>query len=500
MSLSERLESRLRRQAGARVGRRWDRLESTAAVGVISRREREIPYWPLERIHDLQQRRLRAVLRHARATVPFYGEALRGLDVDSPSFDVIECARQLPGIDGAALASDPMRFVSEPFRAHGREVFKTSGSTSGLRKPIFWDHASLLLRAARGERDRVVIAQLAGEPWSQVIAREFLTSELRHTLARWSGVATAGHQRLLILPADFSARTQRTIYSERTVIPRRPVHYHHLPPTVPFEVAVAHLAAIRPRVVFSFGSYVDQFFHHLHASGARVPLPKLWVYLGDRISPGGRELAESMGCALYSVYGAMEAGTIGFQCEQRDGFHLNIDLCAVRCVDEAGQDVPAGETGDIVITPLDNRAMALLNYRLGDRGAIDTRPCACGRTLPLLARMEGRRSEIIRLADGREISSIALEAAFSTELRRTVQAQIEQVAPGRLRWRVVPFDDDERAAVRDALIARGRQVLGADTLVEVELMAQIPRTSAGKFARVVSAAPTAASTRTTDVS
>jgi phenylacetate-CoA ligase len=253
-----------------------------------------------------------------------------------------------------------------------------------------------------------------------VIVRELLTNELRHTLARWAGVATAGHQRLLILPADFSNRTQRTISSERTAIPRRPVHYHHLSPAVPFEVAAAHLRALEPRVVFSFGSYVDQFLHFLDASATDVPLPRLWVYLGDRVSPGGRELAEKMGCALYSVYSAAEAGSIGFQCERREGFHLNIDLCSVRIVGDDGAEVPAGELGDIVISPLDNRAMALLNYRIGDRGALAAEPCPCGRSLPVLARLEGRRSEIIQLADGRELSSVTVEAAFSSELRRTV--------------------------------------------------------------------------------
>lgn len=492
MSLSERMESRLRRVPGTPAGARWTRFESTAAVAVISRREREIPYWPLDRIRELQQRRLRAVLQHAEATVPFYRQVLRerGLGVDS--FRTDADLNQLPDIDGAALTTDPMRFVSEPYRTHGREVFKTSGSTSGLRKPIFWDYASLLLRPARGERDRVVISRLAGESWRNVIVREFLTNELRHTLARWAGVATSGHQRLLILPSDFSARTQRAIYSERTVIPQRPVHYHHLPPSAPFEVAAAHLRAIRPRVVFSFGSYVDQFFHFLHASSTEVPLPRVWVYLGDRISSGGRELAAGMGCALYSVYSAMEAGTIGFQCERREGFHLNIDLCAVRVVDDDGRDVPDGEIGNIVISPLDNRAMVLLNYWVGDRGALAREPCPCGRTLPVLARMDGRRSEIIRLADGRELSSLAIEAAFGAELRRTVQAQIEQVAPGRLRWRVVPFGETDRDALRQALIARGRYSLGADTAIEVEFLDRIPRTSAGKFARVVAAPPSAA--------
>jgi phenylacetate-CoA ligase len=491
MNVAERLECRLRDMAGmsgALTGSRRRRLESTAAIAVVSRHERKVPYWPTDRLLELQQRRLRTVVAHAAATVPFYRAVMADLGIRAGTVQATDLAR-LPTIDGGDLAHDPMRFVSEPFRKSGREVFKTSGSTSGLRKPIFWDHPSLLLRAARGERDRVVISQLAGEPWREVIVREFLTNEWRHSLARWAGITTEDHQRLLILPADFSSRTQRTIYSERTIIPRRPVHYQHLPPAVPFAVAVAHLRALRPRVIFSFGSYVDQFLHFVDAAGLDVPLPRVWVYLGDRISPGGRDLAARMGCALYSVYGAMEAGTIGFQCERRDGFHLNVDLCAVRVVDDEGRDLPAGEIGHIVISPLDNRAMVLLNYRLGDRGALATEPCSCGRTLPVLARMEGRRSEIVRLADGRELSSLAIEAGFGAELRRAVQAQLMQPATGRLRWRIVPAAGVDPHELEQALVSRGRQVLGPDTPLDVEFTEHIPLTSAGKFLRVVAGPP-----------
>jgi phenylacetate-CoA ligase len=484
LPVADILESRLRRTAGGAKGARAARWESTALVALIARQERQVPYWPVEKIRALQHQRLRQVVAHAFETVPFY-RALQQDGFDPDSLRTVADLSSLPMIDGSDLAHDPMPFVCDAYRSQGREVFKTSGSTSGLRKPIFWDHASLLLRAARGERDRRVIARLSGERWSAMIAREFLTTELRHFMARMAGIDTGSHQRLLILPADFSSRTQRTIYSEKSLIPRRPVHYHHLPPTVPFKVAVAHVRAIRPRVVLSFGSYVDQFLHYVHASGESLPMPRLWVYLGDRISPGARALAEELGCRLYSVYGAMEAGTIGFQCEERTGFHLNTDLCAIRLVGERGEDLPPGESGAVVISPLDNRAMVLLNYRLGDRATLSKEPCPCGRTLPLLTQMEGRQSEMIRLGDGREVTSITIEAMFSALLRRTLQAQLAQDAPGSLCWRVVPVAGQDREALEKAMKERGLSVFGSDTRLEVHFVDRIPLTGAGKFLRAV---------------
>ena len=488
MNVFDRIEKGFRHREAASPSRPLARLDNALTVAAIALRERAIPYLPIAKIHERQQRAIGSLVRHAYATVPFYREAMDQSGLKCHDIQTADDLGKLPLIDGSDLATEPMRFVSAPFRRSGREVFKTSGSTSGLRKPIFWDHASMLLRAARGERDRVVIARMAGERWAAVIAREFLTNERRLSLARLFGVETEGHRRLLILPADFSSRTQRVIWNERSGFPRKPIHYHHLPPSVPLAVAAAQIRAIRPRVVLSFGSWADQFFRYLDASGDPIPPPRLWMYISDRLSPEGRQIAEGLGCSVYSVYGAMEAGTIGFECEQRNGFHLNIDLCAVRIVDNNGTPVPAGTAGNLVISPLDNHAMVLFNYSVGDRGVLSWDPCPCGRSLPILTRLEGRRSEMVSLADGRQLSSLTFEALFSRELRQTIQAQVEQSGPGHLHWRIVPFANVDRGVLSEAFIHRGHQALGFGTRLTVEFVDDIPRTSAGKFLRTVASA------------
>ena len=82
-----------------------------------------------------------------------------------------------------------------------------------------------------------------------------------------------------------------------------------------------------------------------------------------------------------SRYNAAEAFKIGFYCEQRTGFHLHEDLCHVRIAGADGATAGPGEVGRIVISNLVNRASVLLNYPIGDLGAIAAEPCPCGRTL-----------------------------------------------------------------------------------------------------------------------
>ena len=68
-------------------------------------------------------------------------------------------------------------------------------------------------------------------------------------------------------------------------------------------------------------------------------------------------------------------------------------------LDESGRQCAPGEPGRVVVTPLHNLAMPLLRYEIGDY-AVRGQTCACGRELPVLARIAGRRRNMLRLPDG----------------------------------------------------------------------------------------------------
>jgi phenylacetate-CoA ligase len=477
-----------RRQSIAR------RAGRTLHVLLLSRLDRRVPWWSPRRVERLQRLRLRRIVRHAYETVPFYRREMDARGMKPRDIATVDDLERLPMIGPADLAADPEDFVSRRYLHADHHVFLTSGSTGTAQKRIYCDLGYLVRQLARGDRERQVIATLAGESWTGAVAREMLGDRAR----RWIGAAPVpgsgepesdGHARLSIFPATFNARTERALWSEQTLIPRKAGHYHHLPASAPFADALARLDEVRPRVVFSFGSYVDQFMRTLAASGETAALPRLWVYMGDMVSTESRRLAkERFGVELFSVYGAREGGTIGFQCGHGDGFHLNLDLCALRIVDTDGATQPPGQPGEVVISNLDNRATVLLNYRLGDWAALDAAPCPCGRRLPVLGALEGRRSEMVDTADGRRLSALVVEGMFAAPLRETLQAQVVQHAPGELCWSVVPAPGADRGELRAAFTATAASRLGDDTRVTVEFVDAIPSTPAGKFRRTVTAA------------
>jgi phenylacetate-CoA ligase len=140
--------------------------------------------------------------------------------------------------------------------------------------------------------------------------------------------------------------------------------------------------------------------------------------------------------------------------------------------------------GEIVLTNLDSRAFPILRYRTGDIGALDPTPCPCGRSLPKLRGVEGRRTDFLVTPSGRVLH--ALSAIYVLRDSPSVREfRVVQDAPDHLLVEIVPsgaFGEAEQAALRAQFVP----AFGSDLRVSFEAREEILRTAAGKFRYVES--------------
>ncbi|MFH1966120.1 MAG: hypothetical protein ABIJ42_11380 [Acidobacteriota bacterium] len=193
-----------------------------------------------------------------------------------------------------------------------------------------------------------------------------------------------------------------------------------------------------------------KFIHHHN-----LPFyaPEIWVYGSDMMSYVTRKFIEKrFGCLVYSAYNMNEMGAMAFECEVRDGYHLNTDACFVRIADEDGETVPEGETGEVIISNLVNTSTVILNYRTGDRGRLSREKCPCGRTLPLLKELLGRISDTVYCADGISMPFGVLDSQVSGILDEVASYQIVQDRPGHISWHLVPLPGCDQEDVRMELL------------------------------------------------
>jgi phenylacetate-CoA ligase len=149
--------------------------------------------------------------------------------------------------------------------------------------------------------------------------------------------------------------------------------------------------------------------------------------------------------------------------------------------------VELDDNGEIILTDIDNRAMAFIRYKNGDIAVPSGGPCSCGRHSPLLTRILGRRGDVVIGVNGNrlhpEVFTHLINESGVSYRRNLRKYQVIQEDVSSLRWLLVcdPISDADRRALIEQLERHlGRMAFAIDTVPD------IPASSSGKFQYVVS--------------
>ena len=425
-----------------------------------ARGEERLPYRPLDEIAGLQARRVRAIVAHAYEQVPHYREIMDREALHPRDFRTADDLARLPIVTGEDVARVPERFLSRDRHRRGGITIRSSG-TSGMAKRIDYDAAALFLTMAQGHRRRVILARFVGRKYGY-----------REMSATRSG--SVDLQVRAFYASHFWAPGK--IEFQRSV----------LSPRDSFEENVAQLNAFRPDLLSGYGTYLGALFRAASERRLEVFRPKVVLYGGDRMADADRRLIETeYGVPVLSGYQAAEALRMSFQCEWRQGFHVDLDRVAFRVVNGRGEALGPGESGHMVISNLTNRATVLLNYKLGDVVTLGGSACPCGRSLPTLDRIEGRSDDLVALPGGEVAHSLVIMEGLQA-VAGVVQVQLVQEELRRFKLLVVGNSRVDRERTGRELGAALRRVLGEDLSLELEWVDAIPPGPGGKVRAVVS--------------
>lgn len=111
-----------------------------------------------------------------------------------------------------------------------------------------------------------------------------------------------------------------------------------------------------------------------------------------------REIERAWDIEAFDNYGLSEVigpGVSG-ECRHKCGMHISEDHFYPEIIDPvSGEPLPAGATGELVLTPLTREGFSLLRYRTRDITRLDYSPCACGRTTVRMAKVQGRSDDML---------------------------------------------------------------------------------------------------------
>ena len=283
------------------------------------------------------------------ARLPGYRNVLARLPT---RLDPAERLVRLPVLERRQLQADP-----EFFRDRSRSSIgiHTSGSTA-TPLTYYLDRRARLRRLAEYAR----FFSLHGwRPWHCSLSFKVLPDSSDRVGSRW---------------LDHSLLVRRRVVSVLD------------PPEAQFRI----FRATDPHILHGLPSILQQLVIQMRRQSWRPSRLQRIFTSSEALESRTRDRLEGiLGAPVVDHYGAAE-GFIGWECERRNGYHLNMRSIFLEILDTEGESVAPGAVGRIVITTLDNPAMPLVRYAIGDHAVRgDEGMCPCGRAEPLIPKVIG---------------------------------------------------------------------------------------------------------------
>ena len=412
-------------------------------------------WWRHKELEELQNKKLRALIKHAYENVPYYHQLLRGLNLKSDDIKTVEDLQKLPILTKAEirrnfsdmLAKDPEKWMPR--------LNATSGSTGEpLRYYITKDNLSI--GWASGFR-----------AWGWA---GYALGDKRATLAGTS-----------LIPKESPELNKRVRWFLERNLPLSAVDMNG-------EKIAAYVKMLRqykPKFVRGYPSALYIFANFLKKEGISDIKPKAVFTTAEMLLQPYRELIEEQfGCEVFDGYGCRDGGANAMECSEHR-YHISIEQVVMEFV-KADEQVSSGEPGEIIATDLHNYAMPFIRYAVGDVGTPLDERCSCGRNLPLMKSIEGRTTDIIIFGNGVMLSGPALTLVFKD--RNIEQYQVIQESKNELIIKIVKGSNYTENDTNHILkIIKGH--VGEEVDIKIEFVNNIQTTKTGKHRFIISKVP-----------
>lgn len=316
-------------------------------------------------IRTMQNRLLAEQIRYCRTHSPFYKRLLAACPDRDFDYDLLQ---ELPTTGKNDIAEHNEDFFAVPMRDIADICF-TSGTTGNPCRIVY----------TRSDLDRLAYNDACGYVAAGMTPDDKVL--LTCTIDRCFIAGLAYYQGVVKLGAAGIRNGLNTVFSHAEII-----------------------RSIRPDAVVGVPSFLVKLGQYLadnHIDGSCI---KRLVCIGEPIrtrtmelTPLGRKLNEFWPDAVHSTYASSEIVTSFTECSTLCGGHPPADLAVVEILDEEGNRVPDGETGEVTVTPLQVTGMPLVRFRTGDISFIIPEPCSCGRGTIRLGPILGRKAQMLKV-------------------------------------------------------------------------------------------------------
>lgn len=421
-------------------------LRRRGTIGYIEEYDRN-QWLDREAIDALQWAKLQALLQHCWDHVPYYRGQWQALGIDS----VAEIRNRtdfsrLPLLTKQDIRDNFADLQARPVPAG--VMYKTTGGSTGV--PLRFGYT-------RESYERRTAVMWRGYGWAG------LAPGVR-TLYLWGSALGGAPTAALLKDRLYHALFNRRMLDCFAMNEANLAQY------------AAAIARFQPRAIVSYVTPLVRLAQWICESGRPIAGVSSVIGAAEALHDFQRPLIEEAfpGSRVFNTYGCREFMLVASECEHRDGLHVNSDHLHVELV---GDDPFA--PAELAITDLSNYGMPFLRYLNGDMATAHAGgACACGRALPRLGQVVGRKLDMIRSVDGHLLPGEFFPHMFK-DVPGVREFQVVQTELDNVIVKVVPdaeFREAEEKYVREQI---GR-VLGDSVVVTIQRVDKIPLSPSGK--------------------
>ena len=399
-----------------------------------------------------QESKLRKLVRHAYATVPYYKDKFDRARLKPTDIRTLEDLPKIPFLTKADIKQNFNKLISEK---SGRLRHGHTSGTTGTPLDVAYDVYTCVVHHVVDWRQKEWAGLRRGMPYASIQGR-------------------------LICPVG---QTKPPFWRKNYINNQLFLSSFHLKKEyLPYYFEKLKKDGIKfiegyPSTIYTLASF-------LHATNQKFPLKGVLTSSETLFDFQRERIETSFQCRIFDFYGMAERAVYASECDRHEGHHLNLDYGITEFVDSDGNAVPDGTNGKIVATSLHNFAFPFIRYQTNDNCSMKTVKCSCGRGFPLMDDVATKNEAIVTLPDGRWISPSVLTHPFKP-MENIVESQIIQEDLYNLNVMIVKnskFGDRDEKMLLKAFFER----LGDDIKVRTTYVSEIPKTNNGKLKWIVS--------------
>lgn len=403
-------------------------------------------FWTREQIDNYQNKKLRTLIQHASANVPYYKDLFHDLKLSCREIQTKDDLNKLPILTKSIIKQEGTdRFTSSAFHPEKLMHRSSSGSTGA---PLYYKitNEAYSMNIACNLRGWYSMGYRLGDKFIK------LSQNPRNSLIKqWQDKLT----RNLYVPIKFLT-DENLNYILQKIEEYQPKIIRCYPDPLLF---LARYKQNHPEFAYS---------------------PHAINCTGNTLHPETRrEIETAFGCEVFDSYSS-EGNSCVFECPTHQGYHSAEEYGISEILDEAGQAITIG-VGRLISTDLWNLAHPFIRYDTQDFVEIDQTPCNCGRQQKKINRILGRDNEILVMQSGKKFIVHHFTTFFSStssHINKSIeQFQVVYTKESSVLFRLITnnnFNNSIKEYIQNFWIKE------LDTKVDIELVKEIPLTLSGK--------------------